>query len=651
MNTHALEQLELKTILAQLADKALTNQGKALIMAIEPIPDRERIYQLFREIEEAKAILYTSSSVPLQNLIGMDGLMKKLEKDQVLNPDDLTALSRMLRGIERLKSFMRDRTDIAPIIAGYAYSLYPLKELIESIEGAIAYGEVVDSATLNLSRIRKAQRIIKERIKTRLDSMVASAAYKPYLQETMVLTRNDRYVLAIKSEARSQVPGDVIAKSSTGSTLFIEPESIGRLQGELNGLQYEEDNEVYQILMTLTSMAKESYQMIHLNMEALVNYDLIFAKGSYANQIGGHSVKLNYEGIIDLKKARHPLLGKECVPLDLKMGPDYRGLIITGPNTGGKTVALKTLGLLTLLATCGILVPCDKDSQIALFSEILVDIGDGQSLSQNLSTFSSHITNIIRILKVANSYALVLLDELGSGTDPKEGEGLAIAILDQLYKQGATMVITSHYGMVKEYGETSPGFINGRMTFDLKSLQPKYQLIVGESGESNALVIALRLGMKASLIEEAHYRTYGKRKTYIADDHLSNPMQDYKKVAQPKAQRREAIKTKKEEIKESVFAVGDIVYVTSLKQRALVFEVANQKEEVGIKIRDKKFYVHQKRLRPFIDRSQLYPDLETYDLDIVTESKDYRKKDHQMGRKFRPDITIVHKEGRPESND
>ena len=650
MNNHALNTLEFPKILNTLSEKAISDQGKKALLNLTLSADRERIQNQFLEIDEAKAILNTGSSVPLQNLSGMHQVIDKINKEQILNPEDLWMLAQMLRGIQRLINFMKDRMDIAPTIAGYVYSLLPLKELIEAIHDSIAYNEVLDDATPTLAKIRKRQLIIKDRIKSKLESMVNSSAYQEHLQETTITLRDDHYVIAVKSSSKGKIPGAIIGKSSTGSTLFIEPAIIGSLQGEYGALKQDESNEIYQLLTFLTGLVAEHQQAIELNMEALVQYDVIFAKARYAKEIHAESVQISYTGHTIIKNGRHPLLGKGCIPLNMEIGDNYRGLIITGPNTGGKTVALKTLGLLILMVEAGLQIPANKESSISLFSEILVDIGDGQDIAQSLSTFSSHIKNISGILKVANKYTLVLLDELGSGTDPKEGEGLAVAILKALYEKGATIMATSHYGGVKNFGEKTPGFINGHMTFDIGTLSPLYQLKIGVSGSSNALIIAQKLGMDKGLIEDAYYETYGEYKSF----EMSAPVPveaTYQKANKPKAIQREKIKSEQVIQKQShIFEIGDAVFVHTIKQRGIVFEGLNKKDEIGVRVRGKKMYVPYKRLTLEIERNQLYPDAQNYDYTIVTESVDFRKKNKQMGRKFQKDMTIVHREGSAEKN-
>lgn len=631
---------------------ALSEPGKALVRQIHPSNDMDRIKAQLSEVTEAKAILHTASSVPLQNMIGVEGILEKVNKGMALHPEELSQTSMMLSGIRRLKSFMEERRDIAPTVAGMAASMYEMKDIEDEINMCIYNNRVDDSASTTLEKIRKRMANVETKIKARLDSMVKSAAYKQYLQDGTISIKNDHYVLSVKSEHKNSIQGTVITKSATGATFFIEPSVVGQMQSELNMLKMDEEREEYQILMYLTSLIADSQHELRLNIEALSYYDFLFAKAKHSLRIDGTAAGLNHKGITVIRNGRHPMLGSDCVPLNYHIGKDYTGLVITGPNTGGKTVVLKTIGLLTAMIQSGLHVPVDKGSEFAIFSDILVDIGDGQSIEQSLSTFSSHMKNIIEIMKVANPYTMVLLDEVGSGTDPMEGEGLAVAILDEIFERGSTLVATSHYGEVKDWAEKKDGFRNGRMVFDINSLKPTYVLEIGAAGESNGFIIALRLGMEKHVIEKAHTITYDERKDYasmMVQKRSTAPPEGYKKAKRPKSIKRQVEKEHRNDKPDVIYRVGDAVFVHTLKQRGIVFEEENNKQEIGIKIRDRKMYISKKRLSMFIEREQLYPDLENYDMDIVLETKGNRKKNHQMGRKFQKDMEIVHRQGYAEN--
>lgn len=652
MNQHALNILEYNKIIETIKNMAVSELGKKLIDEMSPSNDLNRINNQLREVTEARAILSTTSSVPLQNMTGIDLIIKKIEKEMTLNPEDLTHVSTMLGGIRRLKSFMDERADIAPVVSGFAASMFPIEEVAEEINLCIYNNRVDDRASANLEKVRKRMLIVEGRIKSKLESFVKSSTYKKFLQDTTISVKNNRYVISVKSEYKHNISGTVVTKSATGSTLFVEPTAVGQMQSELDMLKMDEEREIYQILMYLTSLVADHKQEISLNIETLSYYDFIFAKAKYSQSIDGSSCNLNHDGRTVIINGRHPLLGTECVPLNFNIGDDYKALVITGPNTGGKTVVLKSVGLFTAMIQSGLHVPVDKGSEFAIYSDILVDIGDGQSIEQSLSTFSSHVKNIIEIMKQANPYTLVLLDEVGAGTDPMEGEGLAVAILEEIYNRGATVVSTSHYGQVKDFASHHKGFKNGKMIFDIESLKPTYILEVGKPGESNAFIIALRLGMEQKVIENAHNITYNERKDYsqmALEKKSTIPDSGYKKAKRPKSIKRQIEKQHKEEQPDVTYRIGDAVFIHTLKQRGIVFEEENKKQEIGVKVQDKKFYISKKRISMFIEREQLYPDMQNYDMDIVLESKDYRKKNHQMSRKFNKDIEIIHKEGSKEA--
>jgi len=654
LNKKTLEVLDYNQIIKSIEAMAISEAGKALIRRIHPSNHMDRIKAQLAEVTEAKSILHTSSSIPLQNMHGIDGIIEKVNKGLALHPEELSQTSMMLSGIRRLKSFMEERRDVAPTVAGMAASMYEMKDIEDEINTCIYNNRVDDSASTALEKIRKRMVVVESRIKGRLDNMVKSTAYKQYLQDSTISIKNDHFVLAVKSEHKQAVAGIVISKSATGSTFFIEPTSVGQMQSELNILKMDEEREEYQILMYLTSLITEHQQEIRLNIETLSYYDYLFAKAKHSISINGRPAELNHKGNTVIRNGRHPMLGKECVPLDFNIGDGYKALVITGPNTGGKTVVLKTIGLLTAMIQSGFHVPVDEGSQFAIFSDILVDIGDGQSIEQSLSTFSSHVKNIIEIMKVANPYTMVLLDEVGAGTDPMEGEGLAVAIMDEIFERGATLVATSHYGEVKDYAEKTDGFKNGKMIFDIESLKPTYHLEIGAAGESNAFIIALRLGMEQHIIEKAHTITYDERKDYSSmkvTKKSTAPPETYKKAKRSNSIRREIQKQHKQEKPDVTYRIGDAVYIHTLKKRGIVFEGENKKLEVGVKVRDKKLYIPKKRLSMFIEREQLYPDVNNYDMDIVTESVEYRKKNKQMSRKFQKDMEIIHSDGVAEKDD
>ncbi len=643
MNTHALQTLEYHKIIQRIKEFAVSSSGVKLIDEIHPSDHIDRIKNQLAETSEAKAILMKTSAVPLQDLIGVENIMNKLGKGTALQPEELATLCKLLKSTKKIKRFMEDHASLAPKISQYAYSMFELSEVIEEIDKCIVNNLVDDGASPALEKIRKKIYVAEGRIKSKLANIINSSSYKKYLQDTNITIKNDHYVISVKSEYKKEVSGNVIDKSTTGSTLFIEPLVVGALQGELTSLRFDEDKEVYQVLLYLTLMVASCVREITINIETQAFYDFVFSKAKYSRSIDGNSAHVTLSGYTKIVNGRHPLLGAHCVPLNFEIGQNYKALVITGPNTGGKTVALKTVGLFTAMIQSGLHVPVDEGSTFSIFTDILVDIGDGQSIEQSLSTFSSHIKNIIEIIKSATKYTLVILDEVGAGTDPTEGEGLAIAVLETLYDKGSTLIATSHYSEVKAFAATQKGFINGSMTFDVATLKPLYQLSIGIAGESNAFIIALRLGMSQRIIEKAHKITYKETKDYseyLDDQKKSRLIEEplYTKVAPPPKSSMEEIKA----IDELVYKIGDLVYIPSLKQKGLVYAEENKKGELGIVIRDKKMMIHKKRLSLFIDSKELYP--VGYDFDIVFKSVEHRKKQKLMSKRHVEGLVIEHKE-------
>ncbi|WP_461614401.1 endonuclease MutS2 [Clostridium sp. Marseille-QA1073] len=644
MNNKAIELLEYNKIKELLKGYALSDMAKERIEKLEPYVDINIIRKNMRETTEARAIVDINSSVPIHSLTGIKAVRDKIEKGMILSPEDLDMISELLREIKRLKRFMLDKELVAPTISLYVLSTSELGGLREEIEKSIVKGRVDDRATSKLYKIRKRIIILEDKIKSKLDSVLRNEKYKGYLQDSLISQRNGRYVIPIKSEYKKDMDGNIHDRSQSGSTVFVEPAEVKKIQDELDFEKFEEEKEVYKILSNLTNLVCDNIKAIKINIEVMSNYDYIFAKGKYSKAIEGREVGFNSRNYINIKDAKHPILGKDAVPLNFVVGEDYKGVIITGPNTGGKTVALKTVGLLTLMAQTGLHIPVAKGSEVGVFAEVLVDIGDGQSIEQNLSTFSSHIKNIISILNCADEYSLVILDEVGSGTDPSEGMGIAVAILEELYKKGAVICATTHYSEIKDFAQNHIGFINGSMEFDVNTLKPLYKLNIGKAGESNAFLIALRLGMDKDIIERAHAVTYKEEKIYLEYKDQSENVIKKEEVTihQEKVEKLKSAEKREKlnEIKDTKlsFNIGDCVYISFMNRTGIICEGENSKGEYGVMVMKKKVKINKKRLSIYIDKEELYP--EEYDLDIVFKSKDYRKKDKLMNKKHVKGLSI-----------
>ena len=540
-----------------------------------------------------------------------------------------------------MKAYLRKAEVTDADIAWYGGSIDILPELEKEIERCIRNGLVDDRASARLCDIRRQIAITADQIKAKLDALLRKN--KAWFSESFVSVRNGRYTLPVKREHKNDVPGTVIELSNTGGTCFIEPSSVGRLQSELYDLQIEEDSEVRRILYALTALISDNLPAIQLNMETMETLDFLFAKGKLSIAMQASPVRINTDRKIHLSNARHPLLPRDsAVPLNFDVGGENRGVVITGPNTGGKTVALKTVGLLSLMAQSGLHVPADEVSDLCLNNLVLCDIGDGQSIAENLSTFSSHMKNIIAILRQANQESLVLLDELGSGTDPTEGMGLAIAVLDELCAKGCLFVVTTHYPEIKEYAAMKPGLVNARMTFDKESLLPLYRLVIGEAGESCALHIAERLGMPRSMLKRAHEAAYGnKAGEYRWTPPPGIPAPD-QTIPAPKIIKQNEPK-KETQSHSASFNIGDSVFVYPQKEIGIVYAQANDKGEIGVQVKGEKRLVNHKRIKLYIAASELYP--ENYDFSIIFDTVENRKARHIMEKRHQEGNVVIIKEG------
>ncbi|WP_113929194.1 endonuclease MutS2 [Bacillus sp. P14.5] len=641
MNENTFKQLEFQKIKDEIANYALTDSGKGLVKAISPSFNKNQISAWLDEVTEAVEILKKSESVPIHALDGIEIILNQMNKGTALRAGQFLKLLLFLDCCGKLKRFMKDKEFIAPRVSSYVWSIEDLPHLYDGINRCIRNGQVDDYASKELLKIRKQISIQEERLKEKVNSMIKSNKYKAYIQEAIVSQRAGRYVIPVKKEYKAKIKGAVLDSSASGSTLYIEPEEAGIQQDQLMHLKMEEESEVESVLLYLTGLVQQHEKELKLAVEIMINYDLLFAKAKYSRAIGGNPVELNESHYILLKNARHPLIGNAAVPLNIEMGREFHALLITGPNTGGKTVSIKTVGLLTLMAQCGIHVPVEKGSHIGIYQKILLDIGDGQSLQQNLSTFSSHIKNIIEILQEASDRSLILLDELGSGTDPGEGMGLATAILQKLYDKGATLLATTHYSEIKDFAEREKGFINGSMEFNLDTLEPTYRLIVGKGGESQAFSIALKLGMHPAIVEAAHKVTYKEVKKYTAvPEEYQKRKELEKQVAVNRYARREQPKRQESKTKIAQFVMGDNVKVSPAGEIGIVEKGPDKTGCYSVLIKGEKREINHKRLELYISAKELYP--EDYDFDIVFKSKEYRKKNHQMNRRHDEQTIIIH---------
>ena len=506
MNHKAYKALEYSKIIHMLTDKASSSMGKDICRKTEPSTDIEEIRHMQTQTRDALTRLFQKGNISFGSVKDVRGSLKRLEIGSSLGIGELLAICSMLENTNRVKAYSRsDRGDSLPdSLDGMFDALEPLTPLTTEIRRCIlSEDEISDDASSTLRQIRRNMKITGERIHTQLSSLVNGSA-RNYLQDAVITMRNGRYCIPVKAEYKGQVPGMVHDQSSTGSTLFIEPMAVVKLNNDIRELELQEQKEIEVILADLSQQTAAQADSILADLNIMVQLDVIFARAALAMDMNATEPIFNDEGRIRLKQARHPLIDKKkAVPIDIRLGEDFDLLVVTGPNTGGKTVSLKTVGLLTLMGQSGLHIPTLDRSELALFEEVYADIGDEQSIEQSLSTFSSHMTNVVSFLQKANRHSLVLFDELGAGTDPTEGAALAIAILSHLHEQGIRTMATTHYSELKVYALSTSGVENACCEFDVETLRPTYRLLIGVPGKSNAFAISSKLGLPDYIIEKA----------------------------------------------------------------------------------------------------------------------------------------------------
>ncbi|MDD4571555.1 MAG: endonuclease MutS2 [Clostridia bacterium] len=499
------QKLEYDKIVLQLVEKASFSMGKERCLMLEPMNGLAEVTAALEETGEARDILRLYPTYSLGGVRDIREAMKRAALGGIMNLKELVDVADTCRAARQNKDFFTQVKGQFPILKVISKELGIFKTVENAIEKAVTpENTVADGASERLYQIRRKINTHQSRIKERLDNFIKSPNTAKYLQDPIVTIRGDRYVVPVKQEYRSNVPGMVHDMSASGSTLFIEPMAVMEANNELIKLRAEEEEEIIAILRALTMVVLNFHDEIILSLEELAHLDFIFAKAHLSVKMDGTAPKINNNGIINLKKARHPLIQGKVVPIDVHLDKNLQAMVITGPNTGGKTVTLKTIGLLTLMALSGLHIPADDGTEIAYFQEIYADIGDEQSIEQSLSTFSAHMTNIVQILSNANENTLILMDELGSGTDPTEGAALAMSILEYLQKVKAKVIATTHYSELKSFAYNRAGFINASVEFDVESLRPTYRLLMGVPGKSNAFEISLRLGLNEAVIQRAN---------------------------------------------------------------------------------------------------------------------------------------------------
>lgn len=648
------EMLEFDKIIEQCKEFALTEEAKKRFDQIALILNQKELIKRTQDTTEARVYLERFGTPPFSFVKYIRKTVDASLRGELLTLDELEEVRQFAVACERLSLYLKKGEEFQLTLNAYSTGFHDLSLVKEEIERCIRSGRVDDYASKELRNIRRHMESVSQQIKQKLESILRSK--KECFSEGFVSNRSGHYTLPVKKEYKHRISGNVIAVSSSKATYFIEPAVAVKLREELEYYRIEESNEERKILFMLSSMVADASREMKQNLDYMEELDYIFAKGKLSLSMNGIPAKSNTSRIISLKEARHPLLNKkECVPLTIEMGNTFRGVVITGPNTGGKTVALKTAGLLSVMAQSGLHVSCEQ-ADICMNSQVLCDIGDGQNISENLSTFSSHIKNIIAIIQKVDKDSLVLLDELGSGTDPLEGMGIAISILEELKISGCNFIATTHYPEVKQYAKDNEKICNARMTFDKESLKPLYQLELGEAGESCALYIAKQLGFPKKMLQRAYEESYVSEETKHVEVELKEQIHDQLfhqekngeetshslGVAQKKENKIQPLKEmegqKTPHSHVESFQIGDCVEVEPDKKLGIVYQTANEKGIVGVQIQKEKQFINHKRLKKKIDAKEMYP--EDYDFSVIFEDVKDRKAKKLMQKRHVPGLVI-----------
>ncbi len=609
---------------------AVTEWAKEKIREISFCLNESDLRRQLRETTDSRNLIEMLGMPPLQNLTEIKDILMVAEKGDCLTPYQLERVEIVLAVVRRLKEYLsRGKTYENPL-AYYEENLDSLEELREEIGRQIRGQAVDDYASKELAQIRGQITRCEEQMKQKAEQVMRSN--KECMADTYCTLRNGRICVPVKKEYKFKISGSVIDKSATGSTLFIEPAGVAKYHEELQLLKISEDDEVYRILYTLTAMVAASNPVMSENIAMIEKLDFILSKGKLSIDLDAAEPSINTDRRIVLRDARHPLMDKAInIPLQFEIGGDVRGIVITGPNTGGKTVAIKTVMLNCMMAQCGLHVTC-READICMNNSYLCDIGDGQNIAENLSTFSFHIKNVLEVLSEVNRESLVIMDELGSGTDPAEGMGIAIAILEELRKSGAVFLVTTHYPEVKDYADKAQDIINARMTFDKETLKPTYQMVLGEAGESCAFYIADRLGMPNDMLRVAVKAAYGEDALNTYHFHKEDsvlPRKSTNRIAKSRTPKGNTELSTK-------YNLGDSVMVYPDKKIGIVCEPINEKGVLRVQLPDKKIWINHKRVKLHVAATELYPP--DYDFSIIFDTSANRKIRHDMDRKYTEDV-------------
>ena len=620
-------------IIEQLKEQAVSQAARRLLADTEPILNEGLCHARMEETTAARRVIENTGTPPLAETEGTDtGLAEALQGGMLL-PAQLTSIARFCAAVRRLRRYLQNAQVHSAGIASWYTELPDLGSLEDEIERSVREENVLDDASPALRNLRRQREHTEQGIREKLNQIIFH--HKTELADSYITQRGGTFVLPVLKRFQSQFPGRVVDTSGKGSTVFMEPSAVQAMRQALDQLQIDIDTEERRILWELSDRVASEAEPLQEAVRVMTDLDVLFARAKLSLEMDARPAELTAERRIRLVSVRHPLLDRQsCVPLSLELSLPDSGIAVTGPNTGGKTVCLKTVGLLTLMAQCGLHIPCAEGTVIGMMDAVLCDIGDSQSISQNLSTFSGHMTNIIRILQHCSRDSLVLLDELGSGTDPAEGSGLAASILEELLRRGCFFMVTTHDPQIKQWAEQTNQVVPGRMAFDRVSLKPLYHLELGKSGKSCAIEIARRLGMDEGLLSRA------KQVAEHGPETIPEPVQHPMHIPSTRLQRL----VRKTDSSFERFCMGDSVLLLPDKKNAIVYRPADDDGNVIIQLQGQKLTVRHNRLQLLVPASQLYPP--DYDFSIIFDTVANRKAAHTMSRKFDPDAVIVIKEGK-----
>ena len=625
-------------IIEMLQSHAVSAAARARLAETAPIMNEGLCKARMEETTAARKVLENAGQPPLAETEATEAGLAEAVQGGMLLPARLSQIARFCVTVRRMRRYLQGARLFSPGIASWETQLPGLNALEDEIDRSVREDALLDDASPALRSLRRQRERAEQDIREKLSQILAR--HRSELADSYVTQRGGFYVVPVQKRCQSAFPGRAVDASAKGSTVFMEPNAVQALRQAMEALLIDIDTEERRILWTLSDRVAAEEQALRQAIRAMADLDALFARAKLSAQMRARPAEITPERVIRLAAARHPLLDPQaCVPLDFSLALPDTGVAVTGPNTGGKTVCLKTVGLLTLMAQSGLHIPCGEGTVIGMMDAVLCDIGDSQSISQNLSTFSGHITNVIRILQECSRDSLVLLDELGSGTDPAEGSGLAAAILEELVRRGCFFLVTTHDPQIKQWAEQTERVVAARMAFDWVSLMPLYRLELGRSGESCAIEIARRLGMDEGLLSRA--KQVALHGPSAPPDKRKRPC---KRVPGSRLQRV----PRETEAAFERFTMGDSVMLLPVKKTAIVYRPADDDGNVVIQLQGEKLTVRYNRLRLLVPASQLYPP--DYDFSIIFDTVENRKAAHTLSRKHDPNAVVVLRQGAPEQD-